>query len=92
MWTLFSDPFSFLGSRAGKHENTEKLLYYFGLRILLPIQIQLLDIENPKHPKIDSPYCVVLNQKDAVLLSTGSTTHDSRSLFLFYIVKKCMQY
>jgi hypothetical protein len=29
--------------------------YYFGLRILLPIQIQLLDIEIPKNPKIDFP-------------------------------------
>jgi hypothetical protein len=31
--------------RAGRHENKEKSLFYFGLRIRLPIQIQLLDIE-----------------------------------------------
>jgi hypothetical protein len=37
------------------HENKEKRLFYFGLRILLPIKIQLLDIENPKNPKIDFP-------------------------------------
>jgi hypothetical protein len=34
--------------RAGRHENKEKRLFYFGLRILLPIQIQLLEIENKK--------------------------------------------
>jgi hypothetical protein len=34
-----------------------KRLFYFGLRILLPIQIPLLDIENPKYPKIYFPYC-----------------------------------
>jgi hypothetical protein len=33
-------------------ENKEKRLCYFGLRIPLPIQIQLLDIENTKIPKI----------------------------------------
>jgi hypothetical protein len=32
----------------------EKRLFYFGLRILLAIQIQLWDTENPKNPKIDS--------------------------------------
>jgi hypothetical protein len=36
---------------AGRHENKEKRLLYFGLTILLPIQIQLLDIENPKKSK-----------------------------------------
>jgi hypothetical protein len=41
---------------AGRHQNKEKHLFYFGLQMLLLIQIQLLDIENPKHPKIDSPY------------------------------------
>jgi hypothetical protein len=39
----------------GRHENKEKCRFYFGLRILLPMQIQLLEIENPKNPKIDSP-------------------------------------
>jgi hypothetical protein len=34
--------------RIGGHENKEKHLFYFGLRILLPIQIQWLEIENPK--------------------------------------------
>jgi hypothetical protein len=43
--------------RAGRHENKEKRLFYFGLRILLAaIQIQLLDIENPKNP--NCPYTV----------------------------------
>jgi hypothetical protein len=32
---------------AGRHENKEKRLFYFGLKILSPIQIQSLDIENP---------------------------------------------
>jgi hypothetical protein len=36
-------------------KNKEKLLLYFYLRIHLPIQIQLLDIENPKQSKIDFP-------------------------------------
>jgi hypothetical protein len=45
--------------RKGRHENKEKRLFYFGLRILLPIQIQLLEIENPKNPKVDSPKCTV---------------------------------
>jgi hypothetical protein len=40
--------------RAERYENKEKCIFYFGLRILLSVQIQLLDIENPK---IDSPYC-----------------------------------
>jgi hypothetical protein len=35
--------------RIGRHENKEKRLFYFGLRILLAIQIQLLKIENPKN-------------------------------------------
>jgi hypothetical protein len=34
--------------RAGRHENKEKRRFYFGLRILLPIQIQLLEIEIQK--------------------------------------------
>jgi hypothetical protein len=38
----------------GRNENKEKFLDYFGLRMLLPIHIQLLNIENPKKPKIDS--------------------------------------
>jgi hypothetical protein len=37
---------------AGRHENKEKRTYYFGLRILLPIKIQVLDVENPKKSKI----------------------------------------
>jgi hypothetical protein len=32
----------------GRHENNEKRLFFFGLRILLPIHNQLLEIENPK--------------------------------------------
>jgi hypothetical protein len=39
----------------GRHENIEKRLRYFGLWIYLPTQIPLLDIENPKNPKIDFP-------------------------------------
>jgi hypothetical protein len=30
----------------------EKRLFYYGLRIILPIQIQWKEIGNPKHPKI----------------------------------------
>jgi hypothetical protein len=54
---LFQEPvlviFSLFGPQkthywAGRHESKEKCIFYFGLRILLPIQIQLLDIENPK--------------------------------------------
>jgi hypothetical protein len=43
--------------RIGLHENKEKHLFYFGLKILLSIQIQfLLEIENPKNrlPIVDS--------------------------------------
>jgi hypothetical protein len=44
--------------RTGRHENKEKkMIFYFGFRILSPIQIQSIDIENPKNPKIDFPYC-----------------------------------
>jgi hypothetical protein len=43
--------------RAGRHENKENCIFFFGFRILLPFQIQLLDFENSKNPKIDSPYC-----------------------------------
>jgi hypothetical protein len=32
----------------GRHENKEKRLFYVDLRNLLPIQIQLLEAENPK--------------------------------------------
>jgi hypothetical protein len=39
------------------HENKEKRRFYFGLRIILPIQIQLLEIKNPNNPKIGSPDC-----------------------------------
>jgi hypothetical protein len=39
--------------RIGRHENKEKRFFYFCLRILLQIQIHLLEIENPK---IGSPY------------------------------------
>jgi hypothetical protein len=38
----------------GRHENREKSLFYFLLRIVLLIQFQLLEIENPKNPKIDA--------------------------------------
>jgi hypothetical protein len=62
--TLFSEFFfSFLEQkthiRPGRHEKKEKRRLYFGLRIILSIQIQLFDIENPKDPKIDSPYCIL---------------------------------
>jgi hypothetical protein len=39
--------------RRGRHKN-KKHLFYFGLIIPLPIQIQLLDNENPRKTKIDS--------------------------------------
>jgi hypothetical protein len=42
----------------GRHENKENRSCYFGLRIFLTIQIQLLEIESPKNPKIDSPYYI----------------------------------
>jgi hypothetical protein len=54
-WTLLIDFFSFLGPKThfckGRHENKEKHIFYFGLRILSPIQIELLETENPKDPK-----------------------------------------
>jgi hypothetical protein len=64
-----SDFFSFLGLnthfRAGRYENKEKRLFYFGLRILLPNQIQLLKIENKKIQNrlallcSELPYCQI---------------------------------
>jgi hypothetical protein len=55
-WTLFSEFSSILGPkthfREGRHENKEKRFFYLGFRILLLIQIQLLEIENP-NKKID---------------------------------------
>jgi hypothetical protein len=36
-------------------ENKEKHLFFFDLYIFSPLQIQLLDIENPEIPKINSP-------------------------------------
>jgi hypothetical protein len=55
-WALFSDVFSFflprkLISRKEDMQIIKKRFFYFGLRIPLPIQIQLLDIENPKKSK-----------------------------------------
>jgi hypothetical protein len=38
--------------RRGRHENNEKRLFYFGLRILLQIQCQFLDIRKSKISKI----------------------------------------
>jgi hypothetical protein len=61
--TLFSEFFSLLGQKliSGQEDMKIKknLLCYFGLRILLSIQIQLLDTENLKNPKIDSTYSTV---------------------------------
>jgi hypothetical protein len=52
---LFCD-LSFLAPKSpfskGRRENKEKRLFYFAIIILLPIQIQLLDLENPKDPKM----------------------------------------
>jgi hypothetical protein len=58
--------FLFVGSRKliSKREDMKiikKCLFYFGLTIFLPIQIQLLDIEDPKNPKIDSPLICTLS-------------------------------
>jgi hypothetical protein len=39
--------------RIKRYENKEARLCYFDLRILLPIQMQLVEIENPKKRKID---------------------------------------
>jgi hypothetical protein len=50
--------------RTGRHANKEKRLCNFGVRILLPIQIQLLDIENPKNPTIDSHYIPITLYKE----------------------------
>jgi hypothetical protein len=44
--------------RVGRNENKEKRLFYFGLIILLPIRIQLLEIESPKLLKSTSPNAV----------------------------------
>jgi hypothetical protein len=44
---------------AGRHENKGKRHFSFVFRILLQIQIQLLDFENPKNLKIDSSNCTV---------------------------------
>jgi hypothetical protein len=58
--TLFSEFFAFLSPKNSfpgrKHENKEKRLFYFSLRILLPIQIQLLNIKKSNKSKIDFPY------------------------------------
>jgi hypothetical protein len=51
---FFSDPNNSFPHR--KTWNTEKRLLYFDLRVLLPIQIQLQEIEIPKNPKIYFPY------------------------------------
>jgi hypothetical protein len=59
--------------RVGRHE-----INYFGLQILLPIQIQLL--ENPKKPKIYSPNCIVTK----MLFFTG---YDVSSLKSKYLLK-----
>jgi hypothetical protein len=42
--------------RVGRHKNKKSFFFHVGLRILLPIQNQLLETENPK---FDSPYCTV---------------------------------
>jgi hypothetical protein len=42
-------------SDIGIPENIEKRLFYFGLRIRLPIQIQLLEIETRKIQKSTPP-------------------------------------
>jgi hypothetical protein len=41
------------------HSYAEIIFFYFGLGILLPIQIQLLEIENPKKLKLYSPLYIV---------------------------------
>jgi hypothetical protein len=60
---IFSEFFFFSGQKKlipGQEDmKIKKNFFYFGFIILLPIQIQLLDIENPKYPtnlKIYSPY------------------------------------
>jgi hypothetical protein len=55
-----------------RQENKENRLFYFGL--LLPIQIQFLKIENPKNPKIDSTYSVVIySSPNAVIIEETMT-------------------
>jgi hypothetical protein len=41
----------------GRREKKKKRLSTLALEFFLPIQIQLLGIENPNNPKIDSPWC-----------------------------------
>jgi hypothetical protein len=36
--------------------NTFLLLFYFSLKIIVPINRKLYQIENKKNPKFDSPY------------------------------------
>jgi hypothetical protein len=42
-----------------RHENKEKRRFHFDLRIPLPIQIQLLDFENPNSPKSTPLQCIL---------------------------------
>jgi hypothetical protein len=54
--------------RSNQTEANKK--FFYDLRILLPIPIQLLEIKNPNSPKIDSPYsvqCSVLVSKQNTL-------------------------
>jgi hypothetical protein len=51
-WELFVPKASLTHFRIGRHENKVKHLFYFGLAIILPNQIQLLDIETIKKRKL----------------------------------------
>jgi hypothetical protein len=44
----------------GRHKNKEKCLCCFGFRILLPIQIQLLEIEKPNKNRIPQLYIIYI--------------------------------
>jgi hypothetical protein len=49
----------------------KKALSTLVLRILLPIQIQLYALENPKIQKIDSPSCTVRKADDDFMFIEG---------------------
>jgi hypothetical protein len=60
--------FSLLGAQklvSGK-EDIKIKKNAFSNFVFLPIQIESIEIENPKNPKIDSPYCRLLSYYTAV--------------------------
>jgi hypothetical protein len=79
--------------RAGRHENKEKRLFYFGLKILLPIQIQFLEIENQKILiKLSPPTCTLAQRKGHLQLiqikitSIHLVSLDMPVIYILYII------